>query len=98
MSGFGINVCPSVQDRLKSPRASCLYFSLARRTGAVICCLFHVKSTHARCLRSSLARRTGAITVREKFRKRENLVKVAIIEFFCSSKTRIFVTPKSAKT
>ena len=58
----------SVRDRLKSPRASCFHFSLARRTGAVLCCLFHVTSTHARCLRSSLARRTGTITVSGTFR------------------------------
>ena len=59
-SGFEVNACPSVRDRLKSPRAIGFHFSLARRTGAVLCCLFHVISTHARCLRSSLARRTGA--------------------------------------
>ena len=73
-SGFEVNACPSVRDRLKSPRAIGFHSSLARRTGAVLCCLFRVISTHARCLRSSLARRTGAITVSGKFRKRENLV------------------------
>ena len=39
-AGFEVNVCPSVRDRLKSPRASCFHFSLSRQTGAVLCCCF----------------------------------------------------------
>ena len=73
-TGFEIKACPSVQERLKSPWASCFHFSLARQTGTVLCCLFHVKSTHARCLRPSVARWTSATTASGKFCKRENLV------------------------
>ena len=60
--GFEINACPSVRDRLKSPRANCFHFSLAPRTGAVLCRCF-VKNRLRHVVYVSLARRTGAITV-----------------------------------